>query len=138
MPGHQTTPGVYLENLGAINRDLKLLGPKVQKAAKAGMLEGAEPIRHDVERRALADISGMKRKKTSNWDLQRSGETAHEVYIAPVERGDKKRRDGNPDPQKFVPIMFGKAYNPAFEQGRPGVVAFVNTWLDRLAAEFNA
>ncbi len=135
MPSFQTSEFVLVENLGEINRSLKLSGPAVAAAMKQGMLEGAEPIKRDVERLALSDISGMKRKKTSNWDLQRSGETVHEVYIVPVERGNKKRRDSKPDPHKFVPIMFGKAYNPAFEQGRVPLVAFVDGWLGRVTRE---
>ncbi len=138
MPAFQTTPGVIVENLDKINRNLKLLGPQVQSAARKGMLQGAEPMKRDVERLANDDISGMKRKKTSDWAAQRVGATVHEVYIVPVEKGDKKRRDGKPDPKKFVPIMFGKAYNPAFENGRPAVIAFVNGWLDKVAEGFNA
>ncbi len=135
---YQSENPVLVVNLDVINRQLKALGPAVEQAAKKGMLEGAEPIRRDAEVRALRDISGMKRKKNSDWDLQREGSTVHEVYIVPVERGDKKRRDGNPDPHKFKDIMFGKSYDPAFEAGKPAVVAFVDKWLTTVSGEFNS
>ncbi len=134
---------VLVVNLDTINRNLKGLGKKIELAAKAGMLEGAEPIRRDAQSLAYDKISGMKRKKTSNWDFQRDGATIHEVYIAPVERGVKsktdrsRRRGAGTGPPSFVDLMFGKSYDPAFEKGKPGVVAFVDKWLGTVSAEFN-
>ncbi len=134
MPLLQADP-VLVVNLDAINRSLRLSGPAVVAAMKQGMLEGAEPIRSDAERLAASDISGMKRQKTSDWSAQRVGETIHEVYIAPVERGRKSRNDNRRRRPNFVGVMFGKSYNPAFEKGAPGVVAFVDSWLGRVTRE---
>ena len=136
MPSFQTQEFVLVENLGEINRALKLSGPAVFTAMKKGMLEGAEPIRRDAENLARDEISGMKRakKKPPPWSLQRSGETIHEVYIAPRERGIKGRDQSSRRPN-FVGVMFGKSYNPAFEKGRPAVVAFVDNWLGRVTRE---
>ncbi len=138
MPSFQTTPGVYLENLAELNRSLKLLGPKVQAAAKAGMLEGAEPIRRNAEDLARDEISGMQRskRKPPPWSIQRSGQTVHEVYIAPRERGVKSKTDPSRRRLNFVGVMFGKSYNPAFERGRPLLVQTVDNWLGKVVDGF--
>ncbi len=136
MPGYQTGNFVLVENLGEINRALKLSGPGVFTAMKKGMLEGAEPIRADAQ--SLAEgLTGMSRKKTTDWGLQRAGETIHEVYIAPVERGNKSRIDKRPELRrpKFVEIMFGRAYEPALERGTPALVAFTDNWISRVIRE---
>jgi hypothetical protein len=139
MPLLQTENPVLVVNLDTINRNLKALGPAVQRAARKGMLEGAEPIRKDAESLARSDISGMKRAKKSPppWSLQRSGATVHEVYIAPVERGVKSKTDPSRRRPNFAGVMFGKSYNPAFDKGRPVVVAFVDKWLGSVTTDFN-
>ncbi len=131
---------VLVVNLDTINRNLKALGPRVALAAKAGMLEGAEPIRRDAENLAREDISGMKRAKKSPppWSIQRVGQTIHEVYVAPRERGVKSKTDPSRRRPNFVGVMFGKSYDPAFEHGKPAVVAFVDKWLGTVSAEFNS
>jgi hypothetical protein len=136
----QSEAPVLVVNLDSINRDLKALGPAISKAAKAGMLQGAEPIRLDAERLAESDISGMKRakKKPPPWSIQRDGETIHEVYIAPRERGVKSKTDRSRRRPNFVGVMFDKSYDPAFERGRPGVVQFVDNWLGRVSDAFNS
>ncbi len=136
MPGYQTGDFVLVENLGEINRALKLSGPGVFTAMKKGMLEGAEPIRADAQ--SLAEgLTGMSRKRNSDWGLQRSGETIHEVYIAPVERGNKNRIDANPSRRrpKFVEIMFGRSYEPALERGTPALITFTDNWVSKVVKE---
>ncbi len=135
----QSENPVLVVNLDLINKNLKALGPAVYAAAKAGMLEGAEPIRSDAERLAESEISGMRRakKKPPPWSLQRDGETIHEVYIAPRERGVKSKTDRSRRRPNFVTVMFDKSYDPAFEKGRPAVVQFVDNWLGRVADSFN-
>ncbi len=135
----QSENPVLVVNLDLINKNLKALGKAQMKAAKAGMLEGAEPIRADAERLAESDISGMKRakKKPPPWSLQRDGQTVHEVYIAPRERGVKSKTDPRRRRPNFVTVMFDKSYDPAFEKGRPGVVQFVDNWLGRVNNAFN-
>ncbi len=132
----QSASPVIVVNLDEINRNLKALGPAINTAAKLGMLEGAEPIRRDAEDLARSDISGMRRRKTSDWSAQREGSTIHEVYIAPVERGRKSRNDSRRRRPNFVYLMFGKSYDPALERGTPGVVAAVDKWLGSVTREF--
>ncbi len=136
----QSDSPVLVVNLDVINRQLKALGPAVLTAARKGMLEGAEPIRREAESLAQSDISGMKRAKKDPppWSLQRDGATVHEVYIAPKERGVKSKTDRSRRRPNFVGIMFGKSYDPAFEHGKPAVVAFVDQWLNMVSGEFNS
>ncbi len=136
----QTVDPVIISNLDVITRQLKALGPAVFTAAKKGMLEGAEPIRRESEQLAQDEISGMKRakKKPPPWSIQRDGETVHEVYIAPKERGVKSKTDPSRRRPNFVGVMFGKSYDPAFEHGKPAVVAFVDQWLNTVSGEFNS
>lgn len=131
---------VLVVNLDVIHRQLRAIGPAVDKAARKGMLEGAEPIRRDAENLARDEISGMKRAKKTPppWSIQRSGQTVHEVYVAPRERGVKSKTDRSRRRPNFVGVMFGKSYDPAFEKGKPGVVAFVDHWLDMVSGEFNS
>ncbi len=136
MPLLQSEQPVLVINLDEINRNLKALGPEINTAAKLGMLEGAEPIRRDAERLAASNISGMARRKTSDWSQQREGSTIHEVYIVPVERGRKSRNDSRRRRPNFVELMFGRAYDPAFEAGKPGVIASVDRWLGTVTRSF--
>ncbi len=137
MPGFQSQDFVLVANLPEIERSLVRSGPLVYKAMKAGMTEGAEPIRKEATDLAESEISGMRRAKRQPppWSIQRTGQTVHEVYIAPKERGVKSRTDRSRRRPNFVGVMFGKSYNPAFEHGKPGVIAFVDSWLDRAIKE---
>ncbi len=136
----QSQDAVIISNLDTINRSLKALGPAVFAAAKKGMLEGAEPIRRESEQLAEDEISGMKRakKQPPPWSIQRSGETIHEVYIAPRERGIKSKTDRSRRRPNFKYVMFGKSYDPAFDHGKPAVVAFVDQWLTTVSGDFNS
>ncbi len=136
----QSENPVLVVNLDLIHKQLRALGPAVDKAARAGMTEGAEPIRRDAENLARDEISGMKRAKASPppWSIQRVGQTVHEVYVAPRERGVKSKTDSSRRRPNFVGVMFGKSYDPAFEHGKPGVVAFVDKWLSTVSGEFNS
>ncbi len=132
MASFQTAPGVYIENLAEIERDLKKAGPLIAKAQNQGLLEGAQPIRREAEQLARDEISGMKRakKKPPPWSIQRVGQSIHEVYIAPKERGIKGRDPRSRRPN-FVGVMFGKSYNPALEHGLPMLTRSVENWLGK-------
>ncbi len=131
---------VEIVNLGEITRSIKLLGPAVYKAARAGLLEAAEPVKRDADQLALSEISGMKRAraKPPPWSIQKEGSTVHSVYIVPTQRGKRSQRtDGDRRrSDRFVSIMYGKSYNPALEKNRPVVAQTVDNWLGRVTREF--
>lgn len=128
---------VVVEGLAQINRSLNASGRLYAKAMHAGLLEAAEPIRQDAERLSMSEISGMKRakKKTPPWSIQRKGQTVHEVYVAPRERGVKSRTDSRRRRPNFAALMMGRAYEPALERNRPRVVAIVDNWLGTVTRE---
>ena len=128
---------VLVEGMASINRSLKLSGPIVGKAMRLGLREAAEPIRQDAGRLSQTEISGMKRAKAKPppWSIQRVGQTVHEVYIAPRERGVKSRTDRSRRRPKFAPLMLGKAYEPALERNQVMLRATVDGWLTRVIRE---
>jgi hypothetical protein len=80
---------VYVANLDKINRSITLSGKMYAAAMHGALLQGAEPIRQDAGRLSQLELSGMKRAKVHPppWSVQRKGQTVHEVYIAPTQRG---------------------------------------------------
>jgi hypothetical protein len=123
---------VLVVNLAEINRSINASGKEYAKAMHIGLLQGAEPVRQDAGRLSQTALSGMRRarKKPPPWSIQKKGQTIHEVYIVPTQKGvgrghaDDPRRRPN-----FATVMLGKAYNPALERNRARVVAHVEYWM---------
>lgn len=128
---------IVVEGMANINRALARSGPLVYKAMKTGLREAAEPIRQDAERLSQTEISGMRRakRKPPPWSLQRTGQTIHEVYIAPRQRGVKSRTDPRLRRPNFAVLMLGKAYEPALERNQVLVRNTVDAWLGRVVRE---
>ena len=128
---------IIVEGLAEINRSLNLSGKLYAKAMHKGLLQGAEPVRQDAGRLSQTKFSGMRRakKKPPPWSIQRKGQTIHEVYIVPKERGNKGRTDDPSRRPNFTAVMLGKAYNPAFERNRPRVLAYVENWVGSVTRE---
>ncbi len=135
--------GVVVENLGEINSLLNRSGLKVAKAMRRGLVEGAEPIRVDAGRLSRANISGLRRTSgfagPAPWSIQKKGQTIHEVYVAPKERGKRGgRTDGDRRrATKFVELMYGRSYEPALARNEPRLRLFVDKWLGSVTTEFN-
>ena len=128
---------VIVVNLGEINQQLARSGPLVYKAAKAGLREAAEPVRQDAGRLSQLEISGMRRAKKHPppWSIQKTGQTIHEVYIVPRQkgtRGDPRNPRSRPN---FAEIMLGKAYEPALARNQSRVQVIVDNWLDKVVKE---
>lgn len=128
---------ILVEGFAEINRSLARSGPLVYKAMRQGLLEAAEPVRQDAGRLSQIEISGMKRAKAKPppWSIQRTGQTTHEVYIAPKERGVKSRTDRSKRRPKFKAIMLGKSYEPALARDSMLVKASVDAWLTKIVRE---
>ena len=126
---------IFVTNMDEINRNLKLSGPLVANAMRRGLRDAAEPVRQDAGRLSQTKLSGMKRAKVKPppWSVQRTGQTVHEVYIAPTQRGRRFfRTDGDRQRAgKFVEAMLGRAYEPALERNRTLVLKSVDAWVDR-------
>lgn len=132
---------VVVVNLDRINRALTLSGKMYGAAMRGALLQGAEPIRQDAGRLSILELSGMRRAKTKPppWSIQRKGQTVHEVYIAPKERGrhgrDTRTEGARRRAEKFVELMMGKAYEPALERNEPRLRVYVDNWLGRVTRE---
>ena len=139
----QTTDFVYVQGLDQINKAISASPKAYSKAMHKGLLEAAEPVRKDADQLSLSGLSGMKRAKATPppWSIQRKGQTIHEVYVAPNERGYKgKNRAGQPGysaerSRKFRELMMGKSYEPALERNRERVVVIVDKWLGSVTRE---
>jgi len=136
--------GVVVENLGEINSLLNRTGLKLGKAMRKGLLEGAEPIRVDAGRLARANISGLRRTSTfagpAPWSIQKKGQTIHEVYIVPKERGKRGNRtdEDRRRADVFVHLMYSRSYDPALARNEPRLRAFVDNWLGSVTTQFNS
>ncbi len=131
---------VLVEGLAGINRSLKISGPLVSKALRLGMREAAEPVKRDAERLSRTGLSGMTRAKKSPppWSVQKIGQTQHEVYIKPTQRGLRGRSRTAGEGRrasKFVELMYGRSYDPALERNQAMVRATVDAQLTRVMRE---
>jgi hypothetical protein len=136
---------LVVENLDQINKRINLSGKLYAAAMHNGLLQGAEPIRQDAGRLSQIELSGMRRAKIKPppWSVQRKGQTVHEVYIAPTQRGrhgGKNSRDERTDgarrrAEKFVERMMGKAYEPALERNEGRLRVYVDNWLGSVTRE---
>ena len=139
----QTTPFVEVVNLDELNRAINLSGKLYAAAMHKGLLQAAEPVKQDADSLAGENFSGMKREKTQpTWQIQRKGQTIHEVYVAPTRGrgGNKKIKFGDPGysaarSEKFRNMMMGKSYEPALERNRARVVATVEQWIGVVTRE---
>lgn len=128
---------IVVINLAEINGALARSGPLIRKAARIGLTEAAEPVKRDADRLSLSEISGMKRArvKPPPWSFQKIGQTRHEVYIVPKQKGIRGRRDDPRGRPNFAVIMLGKAYEPALERNQVQVRVKVDNWLGRAWSE---
>ena len=128
---------VFVSNLSEINLALQRSGLEIGKAMRKGLLEAAEPIRQDAGRLSQTKISGMKRAKKHPppWSIQRKGQTAHEVYVVPTQRGVRNSNDPKSRP-KFAEIMLVKAYEPALERNAERTRLYVDKWIGSVTRNF--
>jgi hypothetical protein len=135
---------VFVENLGEINRLINQTGLKVGTAMRKGLLEAGEPIRVDAGRLARSRISGLRRTSTfgspAPWSIQKVGQTIHEVYIVPKQKGIKGRKTPGQDRRafKFVELMYSRSYDPALARNAERTRVYVDNWIGRVTREFAA
>lgn len=135
---------VVVYNLGEINSAINATGLKIGVAMRKGLLEGAEPIRVDAGRLSRSRISGLRRTsgfaRVAPWSIQKKGQTIHEVYVVPKERGIRghKTEGEQRRADKFVELMYGRAYDPALAQNSARTRAYVDNWIGKVTAEFSA
>ena len=133
---------VYVANLGEINAAINRTGLKVGVAMKKGLLEAAEPIRVDAGRLSRSRISGLRRTsgfaRIAPWSIQKVGQTTHEVYVVPREKGIKGHKTAGEERRaaKFVELMYSRAYDPALAANAERTRVYVDNWVGRVTREF--
>lgn len=128
---------VLVGNLDSINRSINQSGRLIQSGLRDELREAAEPVKRDAERLSRSEISGMRRARRDPppWSVQRIGQTVHEVYVAPNERGVKSRTDSGRRRPRFAQLLLGRAYEPALLGNEGKVRASVDAWLNKIVRE---
>lgn len=116
---------IEIEGFSELATALARTGTDVRRALNAGLKDLAEPIAHDAARFAEAGISGLARKRSSDWGAMRVG-VAHGfslIYVAPRERGRRGRGDDPMRRPQFADLLIAKAMDPAVEANEASVIA---------------
>lgn len=112
MPAEIVGKGLTVDGLEKLNRMFKL-APKTDRLALNKMLRGvAEPIASDAESLAMEKIRNM----TVEWSRMRIGVSLRVVYVAPRERGTRKKTIH--DRPNLASLLDQRAMSPALERNR--------------------
>lgn len=118
-------------------RELQVLFSKAGKEAnsdlRSELRELGEPIRADAESLAATSI----RRVGPKWSRMRVGVTRRLVYVAPKQRGVKRRGDPRARP-KFGTLLEQRAMTPALRRNEGDIATNVNRMLERLAEKWTA
>jgi hypothetical protein len=93
----------------------------------------AEPVQRDAEALAQARITRIGRR----WFKMRIGVTRSVVYVAPVQRGVKRKGDQWRRRPNLADLLMDKAMEPALERNEAKVERAVEALLDKAIADFN-
>lgn len=115
---------IEVEGFAELATALARTGPDVRRALNAGLKDLAEPIARDAEQFAEAGITGLARKRTSDWGAMRVGVSRgfSLVYVAPRERGRIGRGDDPLRRPRFADTLIEKAMDPAVAANEVGVI----------------
>lgn len=115
---------IEVDGFPELAKALASTGPDVRRALNESLKELAEPIARDAEQLAEAGITGLARKRRSDWGAMRVGVARgfSLVYVAPRERGRGGRGDDPLRRPGFADILIGKAMDPAVAANEAGVV----------------
>jgi hypothetical protein len=124
---------IRVEGLSELQRATSRLSREFGKGVREALEAAGEPIRSEASELAHSDISGMRRARLPWWRM-RIGVTRSTVYVAPEQRGNKKRTRPTPRGQaeSFKREMIGKAMNPAVDHHIGEFPSQVNAELDDL------
>lgn len=115
---------IEIEGFPELARALARTGPDVRRKLNDELHALAQPIADSAERHAEADITGLSRKRSSDWGAMRVGIARgfSLVYVAPRERGVKSRGiDGRRRP-KFANTLRDRAMDPAVRENEAALI----------------
>lgn len=124
---------VVVKGLREFQRVMAAAGPEARKELRSTLREVAEPVRVDAETFARTGI----RKVGPRWSRMRVGVTQKLVYVAPRERGIKRR---GPDPRrrpKFGDLLERRAMDPAAAKNEREAQRRVEDAFDGLARKWS-
>lgn len=117
---------IEVRGLRELQRAFKVAAPVAQKELRKALRTVAEPVRHDAEELARANIPRIG----VPWAQMRTGVTQRVVYVAPKQRGVKSRIDRRYRRPNFFDLLMGRALEPALERNVVLVEAGVQAALD--------
>jgi hypothetical protein len=113
-------------------RELSAAFAHAEKQVKAGfrdeLRQVAEPVRRDAEALARASIHRVG----VPWSRMRTGITRTSVYVAPRQRGTRRRDDPRARPA-FGTLLMDRAMQPALDRNAPGIEHAFDRAVDRIA-----
>ena len=125
---------VYVRGMRELSRAFAYADRDSRRELRAAFREVAEPVARDAESLAVARIRRMP--ESPRWSLMRVGVTRTAVYVAPKQRGVRRRDDPHRRPN-LADLMMDRAMEPALEQNQHEIEVAVEHALDRLADHFN-
>lgn len=123
---------VHVRGLRELEKAFKLAGPAANRELRRALREVGEPIAHDAEDLAKANIRNIGDK----WARMRVGVTQRVVYVAPRERGRASRANRALRRPNLFDLMMGRSMEPALERNLPFVEANVEHALGTVGREW--
>lgn len=103
---------VRVHGFAEMNRALRRAERDIRVETRAELRNVAEPIRTDAEKLAVENI----RRIGPKWSRMRTGMTTNVVYVAPRERGVKRKGDFRRRRPNLAGLMMDRAMQPALER----------------------
>jgi hypothetical protein len=120
----QTGPGalVNVEGLASLQRAFGRADKELKTEMRKALKEVAEPVRADVERLAVSEI----RRIGPKWYRMRIGVTRKLVYVAPKERGVKRKGWDPAKRPNLATLLRERAMDPAEAQNQATLLKAVD------------
>lgn len=124
---------VRVRGLVELNRALRRTEKDVRLGIRKELRSVAEPIRSDAETLASSSIRNIG----PNWSRMRVGLTVDTIYVAPRERGVKRRGEQRRRRPNMADLLMNRAMQPALERHKDDIERDFGRMLDRVADNFS-
>jgi hypothetical protein len=117
---------IRVDGLSALQRAFAVADRELSRKLREALRDAAEPVRADAEQRATSQIPRIGLP----WSRMRVGVTRSSVYVAPNERGSRRRGTRRPN---LAALLLGRAMEPALAENIERVEREVEQVLDDIA-----
>jgi hypothetical protein len=128
---------VYVEGLAEVSRAFRKTDRDTRLGFRHLLRDVASPIARDAEVLAQSRITRIGRR----WWRMRTGVTRSLVYVAPRERGTRRRGQVSEArraaDRKFAAMLMDRAMDPALRIHEPGLERQMEQLMETLARDFN-